>query len=535
MLKSIRRTFRELKNSTSGNATLLVALGMPVLIGGSGLAVDTAQWYMWKREIQYAADQAALAGAWARSNEESRDTYVNRARQEFNANVSTTKLINTVPEVRLADYNGGDENSVVVTVSASKPLPFSSFLTGDAAEVAVYSQASFTDGKKFTACLIATDEDDSGAITIGGSATLTAACGIAALSSSDSSIVINGNPTVEPGWVVSKGGIDDWLTEYSDAEIREYMSGLTDPFANLTTPIPNPNPAQTYACIAATTTTTGDRRTRTDVIYTYWQGSSTNNATQLSNYTGSGYLTNVTGSWTAWSYNVTLPVNTPNGVTTTDGTPIWTSLGGSGQNRKWRKAVTRTTTEVANALTVGTNTQATLKQGTYRGGFDVSCTTVFNPGIYVIDGGRLKITGQHQVTGAGILIILKNGAYIDIAGGANISLTAATSAQLTAAGLSTAQAQEFAGMLVYEDRNSQGSDGRNSLNGNADTVLNGKIYLPKSDIRFSGTASVTSACLLIAAANITLEGDTNMSSFCPPGMTNDDVVTTGRATVKLVA
>ncbi|HQA17741.1 MAG TPA: pilus assembly protein TadG-related protein, partial [Novosphingobium sp.] len=25
---------------------------------------------MWKREIQYAADQAALAGAWARSNED---------------------------------------------------------------------------------------------------------------------------------------------------------------------------------------------------------------------------------------------------------------------------------------------------------------------------------------------------------------------------------------------------------------------------------------------------------------------------------
>jgi len=535
MLKSIRRTFRELKNSTSGNATLLVALGMPVLIGGSGLAVDTAQWYMWKREIQYAADQAALAGAWARSNEESRDTFVNRARQEFSANVSTTKLINTVPEVRLVDYNGGDDNSVVVTVTASQTLPFSSFITGNAAEVAVYSQASFTDGKKFTACLIATDEDDSGAITIGGSATLTAACGLAALSTSDSSIVINGNPTVEPGWVVSAGGIDDWLTEYSDAEIREYMSGLTDPFADLTTPTPNPNPAQTYACIAATTTTTGDRRTRSDVIYTYWQGSNTNNATQLSNYTGSGFIANVTGSWTDWSYNTALPLNTQNGVTTTDGTPNWTSLGGSGQNRKWRKAVTRTTSEVANAVTVGTNTQATLKQGTYRGGFDVSCATVFNPGIYVIDGGRLKITGQHQVTGAGILIILKNGAYIDIAGGANISLTAATAAQLTAAGLSSTQAQEFAGMLIFEDRNSQGSENRNSLNGNAETVLNGKIYLPKSDIRFSGTATVTSACLLIAAANITLEGDTNMSTFCPPGMQSDDEVTTGRANVKLVA
>ncbi len=107
MLNSIRRTFRELRAGTSGNATLLVALGMPVLIGGSGLAVDTAQWYMWKREIQYAADQAALAGAWARSNDDSRSAYVTRARQEFTANVSTTSTISTTPNVRLADYNGG--------------------------------------------------------------------------------------------------------------------------------------------------------------------------------------------------------------------------------------------------------------------------------------------------------------------------------------------------------------------------------------------------------------------------------------------
>jgi Flp pilus assembly protein TadG len=42
--------------SRGGNAALIVALGMPALIGGAGLAVDTAQWYMWKRELQFAVD-----------------------------------------------------------------------------------------------------------------------------------------------------------------------------------------------------------------------------------------------------------------------------------------------------------------------------------------------------------------------------------------------------------------------------------------------------------------------------------------------
>lgn len=73
MLASIRRKLGQLKANTSGNATLLVALGLPALVGGSGLAVDTAQWYMWKRELQFAVDQAALAGAWARTSSATKD------------------------------------------------------------------------------------------------------------------------------------------------------------------------------------------------------------------------------------------------------------------------------------------------------------------------------------------------------------------------------------------------------------------------------------------------------------------------------
>lgn len=33
-----------------------MAMGMPALIGAAGLAVDTAQWYVWRGELQYAID-----------------------------------------------------------------------------------------------------------------------------------------------------------------------------------------------------------------------------------------------------------------------------------------------------------------------------------------------------------------------------------------------------------------------------------------------------------------------------------------------
>jgi uncharacterized membrane protein len=67
MRSFIRKKLAGLTGCTSGNATLIVALGMPMLIGGAGLGVDVAQWYMWKRELQFAVDQAAIAGAWARA------------------------------------------------------------------------------------------------------------------------------------------------------------------------------------------------------------------------------------------------------------------------------------------------------------------------------------------------------------------------------------------------------------------------------------------------------------------------------------
>ncbi len=532
MLGSIKRTLRRLKNSTGGNATLLVALGMPVLIGGSGLAVDSAQWYMWKRELQNAADQAALAGAWARSESDTRLYYATRARQEYNANIATVSDIDTTPTVSLANWNGGNQNSVVVTASASRELPFSSFLTGRTTTVSVYSQASFSDGASYTACLIAVDEDDSGAITIGGNSTLTAQCGIAALSTSPSSVIINGNPTLDPGWVVSAGGIDDWLDTHTDADIHENIDGLTDPFANTSAPTPTPNPSQTYNCVPGTTTTTANTSAYTENWTYVYTGSIRNSLTEQSQ------TLNSTGATTTQT-----AATVANG--TTEGTVPTTSTNtgsivriGSGSSATYRRTDTvyKTYTTYTNVIATTSQTQASLTQGTYAGGFQVSCTTVLSPGIYVIDGGRLKITGQYEVTGSGVLIVLKNGAYIDIAGGSDINLTAATTSQLqNVGGLSSTMSTSLAGMLIYEDRNSSGTSNKNTLNGNSSTVLNGKIYLPKSDITFSGTAQVTSACLLIAAARITLTGTTNMTSFCPADQEIEDSVGGTSASVKLVA
>src|SRR5258706_8510246 len=126
----IRRAIGSLCANKSGNAALLVAIALPVLIGGSGLAVDTAQWYMWKRELQFAVDQAALAGAWARSDSSTLASYQTRATQEYNANLQVIKSYASTPTISLANYAGGASNSVIVSATATRRLPFSSMLTG---------------------------------------------------------------------------------------------------------------------------------------------------------------------------------------------------------------------------------------------------------------------------------------------------------------------------------------------------------------------------------------------------------------------
>jgi Flp pilus assembly protein TadG len=528
MLTKLKRLATSLRRDTSGNTMLLFALGMPVFIGGTGFAVDISQWYMWKRELQYAVDQAAIAGAWARTNESTKNTYATRAVQEYNGNVSIVADFDTAPTVGLANYAGGTNNSVTVSASATRQLPFSSFLTGEGATVSAYAQASYEEGNTFTSCIIAVDEDADGAITIGGSSVLTAGCGMAALSTSDEAITVNGNPEVDAGWILSAGGIDDWLSDNTDDVINEYMNGLYDPFAELSPPQPSESlVARTYACSNGTTSTKADVATQVQTSYSYWKGPNTNSVTSYN------YATPKANSTTSSSQtNVTVANGTTAGSTSST-TTAWTQLSGTGQNKIWEKKVTTTTTTTSNVVTSSTQSGAALQPGTY-GQIKVSCTTTFATGVYIIDGGGLEINGQHQVTGSSVMFVLKNGAYLKINGGANINLTAIQASDLIARGISSTEANKLAGMLVFEDRESEGTS-QNNINGNASTVLNGTIYLPVSNIDFSGTAGVTSQCLMIAANTINITGNANMTTFCPAGSTEDTVVAQSASTVKLVA
>lgn len=432
--ESLAQLTGRLQRDISGNATMLVALAMPTLIGGAGMAVDMSQWYMWKRELQYAVDQAAIAGAWALAKDGADSDYQQRALREYDANQSITEGFAARPVVTLANYAGDSANSVVVSVAATRQLPFSAMLTGGATTIVATSQASVVAGGTFTSCMIAIDGEADGAVTIGGNSQFSPGCGIATLSKSAKAVVVNGNPTVDAGRVLAAGGIDDWFDLRTDDEVHENFESLKDPYETLEPP-DDPRP-RSYGC-----TTTGKGKDKV--------------------------------------------------------------------------------------------TQASMMPGTYSS-FVVSCNTSMAPGVYVIDGGDFEVNAKNEVTGNGVMIVLKNGAGLKINGGADIDLTAMDAAQLITAGVPVGQAEKLAGMLVFEDQASPGNK-NNKINGNAATILNGTVYLPRSPISFAGTASVTNQCLMLIAATITITGNAKMTSFCPPGMEGGEVVASEQAEVRLVA
>jgi len=545
MLSFLRKKSAELRRCESGNAVMLVALGLPVLLGGTGLAVDTAQWYMWKGELQYAADQAAIAGAWARTKEETEADYASRAQQEFASNLDQGAIsegIASEAEVSLQDWASGDQNSVVVAASATKKLPFSFFLTGHVTTVQVRAQAAFEEGLINTnSCLIAVDEDDDGAVIIGGNASFIAGCGIAALSDSDEAIVVNGNPTIEAGWLYARGQIDDWFDDpnNSDDLVVEEFEELFDPFADLEPPSPPQSQTpRTYACPANGTTTTvytvDTMSTRTQRTYTYYKRQG-QNYTEWDYTGGSAFKANTDN--TVEQTNVTLTSLVQSGSVVV--TPVETGyvqVDGQGSNRIYEKITTTTTVTYGTVSAPTTSVDggaAVLLPGTYTS-LNLSCDTVFTTGVYILSGGSLSVNAQYDVTGSGVMFVLTNGAGIVINGGANINLTAMTVAQLESAGVPHNDAIELEGMLVFEDPDSPGNTG-NRLNGNAETVLDGTIYLPKSNLDIMGTASVNTQCLMLVAATISLSGDMQMSSFCPPDLTEDTESAIAPPRVRLVS
>ncbi len=144
--------------------------------------------------------------------------------------------------------------------------------------------------------------------------------------------------------------------------------------------------------------------------------------------------------------------------------------------------------------------------GKYCNGLSLSGTLSFNPGVYVISGGTLKINANANISGSGVMFYLTNGATLSFNGNANMNLSAATSGT-------------YKGLLFYGDRTQ--ANATNTVNGNASSQMTGAIYFPSQQIRFLGNFSGNNGCLQVVADTIYYTGSATFRTDCSgAGMTS---------------
>lgn len=524
----MRKKLVELARCASGNTTLLVALGMPVVLGGSGLAVDTAQLYMFKRELQLAADQGAIAGAWARAGGDTGTQYQTRAGQEFDGNLSTIAEFSPSDTATLANYDGGTANSVVVVASMQVQLPFVGIFLSEPTTVSVRAQAIWEHNSEYTACLMALHKTVGKALWFNGGPTVDAACGVASMSEAADSISTNGSSGPQNiNTAVAAGRIRDGMNAFQNSETRENYDGLEDPYEDLVPP-DNPTP-RGLSCGSSTVTWTADETTTSTLSYKYYKGKNKNAAKSAGEiaYAGSSPTETTTTIETGQSYT-----SEPVGSTAPPNVIDMYRVEGKGPDQVFEEVTETVTTSYANKSSHGGEASTQLP-GTYPD-FTIDCDTTLAGGVYVIDGGKFKLNGGNKLTGTGVMFVLKNGAQLDINGTAETYLTPMTIGQMIAAGISPENAARMKNMLIFEDPESEGrSDSK--VNGTADLDINGIIYMPKSNLNLLGTMQSSAECLMILASTLQIGGTADLATFCPPGKTHDVVVGGGDTRVRLVA
>ena len=237
----IKQAFKRLWNDKRGNVIVIAGAALPLIVGSAGLATDTIQWTLWKRQLQRAADSAALAGVYDRlSSSGSNATVAATVAHDLALNLHTTVAIKSgYPVVSFPADAGAMVNQVKVELAVQQPLTFSSmFLTAAPVIVANATAAGVPGSGEYCVVSLENNASKTG-ITIGGSAKLDMNCGMISNSPASNSALSNGNSSqVKATSIAAVGGVQASNTWTVDS-YEPYSSPLPDPYANL--PIPTPS------------------------------------------------------------------------------------------------------------------------------------------------------------------------------------------------------------------------------------------------------------------------------------------------------
>ena len=227
--------FKKLLRDRRGNALIIAGAALPLIIGSAGLASDTIQWALWKRQLQRAADSGAIAGVYAIVQDEGARTNVSTAVDRdltYNSHIgyTTTKVVGAPTT---GAYTS-DPYAVQVRLSVQKRLSFSGMFMSFTPTITATGTATVAPSGRY--CVISLEDTAATGITATGNATVNLGCGMITNSTSMTAAIATGSSAVTSSPIAAVGGISASNNWGSGPVLQPFTLAQEDPFKNVPPP-----------------------------------------------------------------------------------------------------------------------------------------------------------------------------------------------------------------------------------------------------------------------------------------------------------
>ncbi len=230
----MRKFMSKIWNDKRGNAMIIAAAALPLLIGSAGLATDTIQWALWKRQLQRAADSAAIAGVYDRVEAESTANTAAAVDKDLSLNNSldSTKFPLVTKNVTFPADAGVQKNQVRVELAVQRPLSFSSMFMANAPLIRTTATAA-TVSSAGEFCVLSLQNNSKTGIQATGSAKINMDCGMMTNSTATNAAAGQGSAGITATTLAAAGGIQQ-SSNWTVDSYQPYSPALEDPYKSLT-------------------------------------------------------------------------------------------------------------------------------------------------------------------------------------------------------------------------------------------------------------------------------------------------------------
>ncbi|MGD0291038.1 MAG: pilus assembly protein TadG-related protein [Candidatus Binataceae bacterium] len=472
-----------LRRQHSGQVVILAVFSMLALIGICGVVVDVGVLYSTRRQMQTAADAAAIAGANALQTSQSSNYQVaatDVAGLDGFSNGQNGVTVTVAPPA--TDPGPATLSYVEVNITQSVPMYFLRVLGYNNFNVSTQAIAGTVNGP---ACIYALDPSASDAVYLNGNININSSCGLIDDSSSSTGLYANGNGTIQ---TTSIGVVGN----YNSTSLGNMIFSPT-PKTNIA-PVPDPLAAvqepTVPTCTEAATTVTGTKsisgiQTTVNLTPAVYSGGISSSGAII---TTLNFATGTYGNGISFTGAI---------ITNADFNPgQYQNGGGSGAaitlNGNNTVNFASGTYTFCGPLSISGNVSVTLQPGLYYGGISITGnnTVTFEPGTYILAGGGLSVTGNSTLSGTGITFYNTSGlggyTPINLTGNETANFSAPTSGPLK-------------GMLFFQDRSiAYSSSNGSTVEGNSSSTFNGAVYFPTTNLTYLGNSSSSGYTFLIA-------------------------------------